>query len=111
MDEKKLEKIYPDNYLSHTYSLLDREIKTVSPYSCVKLAELANEEYQFLLQNLKSGYYIVDWRVIYFVLDEFLSSTDLNSFTAGEMELLLRFRSNYEESPDVLYERLEKTDD
>ena len=112
MDKRKLEELFPDEYGLKEYDLNTLEIKLVTEETCAEYAERANEEFEFLFKNPgKSGFYFVDWRIIYAAVDEFLKSADLNRFEEDRRNVLLRFQRHYEMSADVLYERLGVFDD
>lgn len=112
MVKRKLEELFPDEYGLKAYDLKSLEINLVTEETCAEFAEKANEEFEFLLKNSgKSGFYFVDWRIIYAAVDEFLKSADLNRFEEDRRNVLLRFQRHYEMSADVLYERLGVFDD
>lgn len=97
MGDRIMEELYPDDYDSRPYRLQDREVKYVSSLNCAWLAQNANEEYDFLLSHpLKPAFYMVDWRVIYSVLYDFLRSADIQGFISEEMSVLQKFQINYE---------------
>ena len=112
MVKRKLEELFPDEYGLKAYDLNTLEINLVTVETCAKHAERANEEFEFLFKNPgKSGFYFVDWRIIYAAVDEFLKSADMNRFEEGRRNVLLRFQRHYDMSADVLYERLGVFDD
>ena len=112
MIKRNLEELFPDEYGLKAYDLNTLEINLVTVETCAKHAERANEEFEFLFKNPgKSGFYFVDWRIIYAAVDEFLKSADLNRFEEGRRNVLLRFQTHYDMSADVLYERLGVFDD
>jgi hypothetical protein len=111
MEVRILEEIYPDDYNNRNNRLKDREVESISSLNCLKVAQNANEEYAFFLRHpRKPAFYLVDWRVIYSALDEFLNSADLHGFTYADRSVLQRFQSNYEGSSVELYHRLGKSD-
>ena len=96
MDDRILHQLYPDDYDRHVYRLEDREVKSISSKDCVQLAKNANEEYEFLLEHPgKPAFYIVDWRVIYSALDDFLHSADMQGHIPADRSVLQSFQSNY----------------
>lgn len=112
MVKRKLEELFPDEYGLKAYDLNTLEIKLVTEETCAEHAERANEEFEFFFKNPgKSGFYFVDWRIIYAAVDEFMKSADVHKFEQGIRDVLLRFQRHYEMSADVLYERLGVFDD
>lgn len=85
MEDRILEQLYPDDYGSRKYRLLEQEVRSVTSNNCVVLAERAKREYEFLHRHRhKSGFYLVDWRVIYSALYRFLATADLEGITPNE---------------------------
>src|SRR5690606_32877085 len=98
--------VYKEEYAIKGYSLdMELDANEIDENNYLELCAIADKQYDFfILQKHLSGYCIVDWRIIFAALFEYVKPHIANGTNNKK---LLEFHDNYEmKSASELYTRL-----
>ena len=87
--------VYKGEYAIKGYSIdVELDADEIDEHNYLELCEIANKQYDFfILHKHLSGYCIVDWRVIFAALFEYIKPHIANG---TDNKILLEFYDNYE---------------
>ena len=110
MTPEELENYFPDDYDCCPRQLTDI-YELVNDSNMIQFCAIANQQYDYLLDHIqKHPFYIVNWRVNFARLEEFIKSVDFQQEDPAIIVIAYDFLDNYEHSGDELYARFDEED-